>query len=245
MVTTQYPTAIPTTNQCPTGLQNNIDDVLVNQHNPPHAEIIAIATELGILPKGVSASVKARLDAIEALIGANGSVLIEEGYASVGAVANFDFTLITDIYTHLLLIGSLRSEQAADSDHIYTRFNADAGNNYDYIRAAMQGDGGNASSTTERGVSAIIPGSCEGANAQADAFSTIRILISDYANTNKDKSSLSESQLIRDNASDADIHVQMCSGHWNNKNAISRVTVLTNGADNFAQYSKLSLYGIK
>ncbi len=64
MVTTQYPTAIPTTNQCPTNLINFVTDVLVAQHNPPHAEIIAIAAELGTLPKGAYASVKARLDAL-------------------------------------------------------------------------------------------------------------------------------------------------------------------------------------
>lgn len=65
MVTTQYPTALPTTNQCPTGLQDNVDDVLVAQQNPPHAEILAIATELGTLPKGDDADVKSRLDRID------------------------------------------------------------------------------------------------------------------------------------------------------------------------------------
>lgn len=61
MVTTQYPTTIPTTNQCPTALQDNIDDVLADQQNAPHAEILAICAELGTLPKGAYASVKARL----------------------------------------------------------------------------------------------------------------------------------------------------------------------------------------
>lgn len=68
MVTTQYPTAIPTTNQCPTNLTDFVSDVLVGQQNPPHAEIIAIATELGTLPKGDYATVKARLDFLENLI---------------------------------------------------------------------------------------------------------------------------------------------------------------------------------
>jgi hypothetical protein len=62
MVTTQYPTALPTTNQCPTSLTDNVTDVLAVHQNAPHAEIIAIATELGLLPKGTYATIKARLD---------------------------------------------------------------------------------------------------------------------------------------------------------------------------------------
>lgn len=59
---TSYPGAIATA----TAFADTVDDVLAADFNALSAELVAVQTELGTNPKGSSASVKARLDALAA-----------------------------------------------------------------------------------------------------------------------------------------------------------------------------------
>lgn len=62
-----YPTTIPSQNDL-TIIFDDIDFYWARYHNQYNKEIRAIMTELGLLPKGTYASIRARLDDLEARI---------------------------------------------------------------------------------------------------------------------------------------------------------------------------------
>lgn len=65
----KYPSAVPTTTDLPTKV-DDVDWIYAADVNTLRDEIIAICTELGVLPKGSYATVKARLDALGSQFGA-------------------------------------------------------------------------------------------------------------------------------------------------------------------------------
>lgn len=62
-----YPTTIPTEDELKL-IYDDIDMYWSKYHNNYNKEIRAIMTELGLLPKGIYASVRARLDDLETRI---------------------------------------------------------------------------------------------------------------------------------------------------------------------------------
>lgn len=56
-----YPTVIPNTTDLRL-VDDDVDDVIATDHNDAIKEVIALALELGVLPKGSCADVKTRLD---------------------------------------------------------------------------------------------------------------------------------------------------------------------------------------
>ena len=66
MYTTVYPTSIVTRTSLPVYV-DDVDDVEAKVVNDPITELVATQVELGLLPKGTHASVKARLVAVEML----------------------------------------------------------------------------------------------------------------------------------------------------------------------------------
>lgn len=89
-----YPFALDGTNQLPI-VSDNITEVNAEVVNRHRSAIIAIEGELGIDPSGVYSTVRARLDALEALIGSGGSGITsvyDEGVLIDSAARSINFT---------------------------------------------------------------------------------------------------------------------------------------------------------
>lgn len=243
MVTTQYPTALPTTNQCPTGLQDDIDSYLANHQNAPHAEIIAMAAELGTLPKGDQASVKARLDNIESLISGDGWKLITKSELS-GDVASVSFSNIPGTYDTLIVIAEIRGTNAVEALNTFIQMNGDSGNNYDYIWHYIYGDAGAHTGATVRGTSRIVLGINEADSARASNFSPCIIEIPGYTRTDAEKFTLSRSSSFGDVSADNDVWLAHARGRWRSTAAITSLTIFMT-AGNIKSGSRFRLYGIK
>lgn len=155
-----------------------------------------------------------------------------------GGSANIDFQDIPSTYTHLQLRGILKNTTAASTVGSPTmRFNNDTGNNYSrhYINTdgTTVGGGGGASQ------SSMYAGTDIGANATS-VFGALVIDILDYKNTNKYKAIRSLSGADNNGSG----YFQYFSGLWMSTSAVNRITLLP-GANNFAQYSTVALYGIR
>lgn len=91
---TVYPNAIDSSTQLPITV-DNITPVRGEVVNRQRDAIIAIESELGIEPSGTYATVRARLDALEALIGAGGSggisAILDEGVVVRNNVKSLNF----------------------------------------------------------------------------------------------------------------------------------------------------------
>ena len=95
-----YPTQLPDMTNLRT-VVDDVDDVVATDHNDLALEIIALATELGLLPKGSCADVSTRL----------GISLSDDGHI-------FPSEYITGVPTYNTSVG-LPGQRSADGDYAY------------------------------------------------------------------------------------------------------------------------------
>lgn len=155
---------------------------------------------------------------------------------TVGAtsVASIAFTSIPGTYKHLQI--RYISQNTANDTTVF-RVNSDSGGNY-----ALHVLSGNGATATAGATSSYIYGSfglTSGGTTNNFAAGIVDIL--DYADTNKYKvfRGLSGRDL---NGSGS---IQLRSSLWQSTSAITSITVTTDNALNFTQYSHWALYGIK
>lgn len=150
-----------------------------------------------------------------------------------GGASSVTFSNIPQGYKHLQIRALSRSTFAATNTSIVIRMNSDSNSNYSYH--SLNGNGTTIGSygvaTDSFAISQMYPG----ASATASYFGGGVIDILDYANTNKFKTVRSFAGFVG--------YVALMSSCWRNTAAITTLTLTTDG--NFAQYSRLSLYGIK
>lgn len=159
--------------------------------------------------------------------------------AGSGGVSSITFSSIPQTYTHLQLRGIVRSTSAGTGwgDNVDLRFNGDTGTNYN--RMLLQGDGALLAGSTSSSTLVRITVSPR-ASTTANVFTSFVVDIIDYKNTNKFKQIVSLSG-GDGNGSGTVFFIQ---GYWKDLNAISSISLLPE-ANNFAQYSRFSLYGVK
>jgi hypothetical protein len=153
-----------------------------------------------------------------------------------GGSATIDFTSIPSTYTDLMVYLSGRSTGADNSRFVRIRFNSDSGSNYTNKR--VRGDGSTASSAGETSDTSGFT-VMSGGNNTASTFGSTSIYIPNYAGTTN--KSFSTDAVTENNATGAE--AMLFAEIWNNTSAISSIT-LTPSANNFAQYSTATLYGI-
>ena len=151
-----------------------------------------------------------------------------------GGASAITFTSIPQTYTDLKLVWSTRTTEAATSSAQYLAFNT-LSTNFSWRR--LRGTGSAADSYTE--ASSTLFGTAVGASATASVFSNGEICIPNYAGSTYKSFSIDSA---------AENNVTGCilvffAGLWSNTAAISGISFTTDG--NFAQYSSMSLYGIK
>lgn len=150
------------------------------------------------------------------------------------------FNDIPQTYKHLHLRAILRASRNDTADGISILYNGDIASNYSshYLRGegASAGAGGGGS-LSKMDIQDTMVGQTGGSNI----FGAVIIDILDYANTNKYKTQRSLGGNDRNGAG----YIDFSSGNWRNTDPITSIKIIPLYGTGFAQYSRLSLYGIK
>lgn len=172
--------------------------------------------------------------------GAPGLVPLADVYLDTAPASTFDLTAIDQGYKALRIEALLRSTDPGVSIIPQMTFNADAGTNYDYSNAYnFAGVTGDAASL---GQTFIALGDACAGGAPAGDFSPLEMWLPGYSNTHRNKAF--RSYLALQGVYDSNhLGHEWVSGYWNSTTAITEIT-LAPAAGQWAQYSRVTLYGI-
>ena len=150
-----------------------------------------------------------------------------------GGQLSLEFTNIPQTYTDLLIKFSARNEVAGNSG-VYIQFNGSTSN---FSGRYLEGTG----SGVQSGSLARYLGTEVAAGNTANTFSNGEVYIFNYtSNSNK---VFGADDVGENNATQA--YQTLTAGLWSNTAAITSITLTLVGAEDFAQYSTATLYGIK
>ena len=156
-----------------------------------------------------------------------------------GGAATVTFSSIPATYTHLQLRWIARSDRAAAQDFVDIRLNSDTGANY--AAHLLYGDGATASATAYVSNTSVGVIFMPGSTATASVFGVGVMDILDYTNTNKNTTT----RVLGGADINGSGRIVLGSGVWMNTAAVTTLTIITDNASTFSQYSSFALYGIK
>ena len=157
-----------------------------------------------------------------------------------GGAASIDFSSIPNTFTDLILLVSHRTTQAvgATSSALDYRFNGSTSNRAYRWLYAEGSTVGSANNTN-----ALLVGATVGTTGTANTFASASIYIPNYAGSTNKSSSVDN---VSEGNSTTDNQLSLIANLWSNTAAIDQITIyVAAGAQNFAQYSTATLYGIK
>jgi hypothetical protein len=156
-----------------------------------------------------------------------------------GTTATVTFSSIPSTFAHLQLRLSVRSTPSLERMNM--RFNNDSGaSSYDVHRLQADGSSAGNDSRIDKDACWLVSAGPLGVTNVADVFTGVIIDILDYTNTNKYKNL----KVLCGTDTNSAGSVEFTSGTWKSTSAINRID-MTIPSSNFAQYSTLSLYGIR
>jgi hypothetical protein len=155
------------------------------------------------------------------------------------AVSILNFTSIPQTYTDLQLVASVRSVSVAAFDQLLFTFNSNTSGVYSY--KVLQGYSGAVSNGSNTGEFNASGGYAPAANATSSVFSNTQIYISNYASANFKSFGVDATQ-ENNSATESVLHLR--AGLFSSTTAISSIQCFLQSG-NFAQYSSITLYGIK
>ena len=169
-------------------------------------------------------------------------VAIQTVTVGSGGAASIEFTSIPQTYTDLYIVCSARNSSSSGID-MGMRFNGNTGTNYSY--RSIYGSGSSASSGSASSETLFTrAGYAAGSGYTASTFSNVSYYIPNYTSSNN--KSVSIDCVNEQNSSTA--YAGLFALLWSQTSAITSVTLYVNSgntAENFAQYSSATLYGIK
>jgi hypothetical protein len=152
------------------------------------------------------------------------------------AAANITFSSISQAYTDLRLVVTVRQDNNASNDSLRLRFNSDGGTNYS--RVNLTGDGSSTASTKTRNDDEInIVSYIPGTSAASGLYAVTVVDILNYSNTTTFKTSI-----IR--TSNAAVGTAATVGLWRSTAAINTIFMRVSGFD-MTSGTTATLYGIK
>lgn len=162
-----------------------------------------------------------------------------------GGANQVTFNDIPQTYKHLQIRGIARTTKNADGRAaFYLQLNSDNAVNYSSHNLIGDGASVSAGSVTTQpymlGVSWMLPS----ATATANAFGGFILDILDYANTSKYKTVRNFIGSDFNSTTPLPGRIGLESSSWRNTDAVTSIKFYTD-SDNWAQYSRFSLYGIK
>jgi hypothetical protein len=148
-----------------------------------------------------------------------------------GGASSITFSSIPSTYTDLVVMLSIRSDQANNANTLNVNFN---GSSVNQSIRGIEASGSSAYTyTLSNGV-----GNAQGTSSTSNTFSSIRMYIPDYTSSNY--KSFSSDGATENNGNPA--YFTLFAGLWSSTAAI---TSLSFTFTNLVQYSTASLYGIK
>ena len=170
---------------------------------------------------------------------------IQSVYLSSAAATNIDFTSIPATYQHLEIRFSGSSVRTSnfldDVDIQFGNGSIDTGSNYAYRASGYESGGSSTFRTNNTGQTSMKSGFCVGGNAYPNGIGIFQI--TDYANTNIFKG-LHGANGFSTNDGTEQNRWGMFTGSWASTSAITHIRVSLSNS-NWAQYTQVSLYGIK
>jgi len=160
-----------------------------------------------------------------------------------GGSAFAEFTSIPNTYAHLQIRAIMQSTRSAAQDTANMRFNGDTNANYSFHNVYAIGSSSSLTSVGASNVSYIEWYEMSAAS-NANIFSVSIIDILDYANTNKFKT-VQIMHSLDFNSSSSSSKLGIFQGNWRSNNAINSIRIYPATGPNFAQYTRIALYGIK
>lgn len=155
-----------------------------------------------------------------------------------GSTSTVQFLSIPQGYQHLQIRGIVRNTGATTEAMQGIQFNGDTGSNYNLAYA--YGNGSSVTGSPSANTTFIYGGEGNGSGTTANVFATQVTDITDYSNPNKFKAVRTMTGFDTNSTG----FVFYNSGTWRNNTAISSITINC-GQGNYAQYSQISLYGMK
>jgi len=168
---------------------------------------------------------------------------IEQKVLAAAAIS-VTFAAIPQCFSHLRIEMQARSDRAdaATTDVISLRFNADAGNNYDYIYGMQQGNNTRTTAAALATNQIPIANICN-ANAAASYADQYTVDIANYRRTTFYKTAVSHGATCADNVVN-NMFVYSGNGWWKSTAAVTSVTLISLNGDNFLADSVFTLYGL-
>jgi len=179
-----------------------------------------------------------------AILEAIATAYLEEG-VQPNDTFGVEFTGIPATYENLRLIVNPRSPNATDAGHLHIQFGTgggavDTGANYDSHYQGVSGTTIFSGSFLNAG-HIILYDVVNGATTEAERFGAVEILISDYANTYKNTTTMGWCGLRTTSASKRNMQYGGC---WDNTAAVDRIKLIPN-TDGYARGTTYTLYGEK
>jgi hypothetical protein len=162
---------------------------------------------------------------------------IQEITVDSAGLSAITFSSISQNFTHLRLLGSLRDNRTVFvGDNTLLRFNGDTATNYNYTYGSFSLGTNLASATSLFGLILVTTS----ANT-ANFFASVDVLIPNYSSTTLGKGAFAYSG-YGDGVTPLG---RVGMGTWNSTAAITSISITPNAGTLFSQYSQLTLYGIR
>jgi hypothetical protein len=169
--------------------------------------------------------------------------LLTDSQLTGGAAASISLTSISGSYKHLILIASFRSARANNNDGVAIRLNS-ASSGYDYVSTYIN-SGGTTANAAANQTYINFAQAMPAANATASQFGNLFMVINDYANTNKKPNITITGGYGGAEGTSADWYTVNGFGTYRTTGAaISQIDFTSTTSNNFAQYSRVTLYGV-
>lgn len=206
-------------------------------------DLVAVETKLGIgatTPDATHKAMKATAAGTSAW-GYYGAVLLDSK-TGTGASGVIEFSSINQNFGSLLLVGDGRSDTAATSSSVGMTFETSptaGAYNHVIVFGSQAGFGG---SDNFGATDSINAGLVPAASSTANLYGSIQVLIPNYANTTKFKTTQGTNTDFRE-ISATNFYLRQVGGCWESTAAIDRIR-LTLAAGNWTALSHFKLYGL-
>ena len=154
-----------------------------------------------------------------------------------GGLSTITFSSISQNFTHLRLLGSLRDNRTVTvGDDLIVRFNGDTAANYNYTVGSFPLGTNGLSQTSLTSIMRITS-----AASTANFFAAIDLFIPNYSSTTVNKGAIANSGY----GDGVTPNTRIGQGTWNSTAAITSISITPGSGTLFTQYSQITLYGIR
>jgi hypothetical protein len=158
-----------------------------------------------------------------------------------GSSASITFSSIPSGYTSLQIRGIARGTRSYIYEALYVRLNGDSGNNYAYHN--LYGDDGGIGPASGTTTNVMLIGQMPAATVTNNCHTGFVVDLHDYTSTTRNKTLRAFDGFSSNQTGAGYSFIYLSSGLWMNTNAVTSVTILSNGA--FTADSTFALYGMK